>query len=107
MGLHIYVISLVIGYAGFISFTTPPLEELVTKLAYNISRNPGGLSGFLMDIGLGIACGSLGFLLYAVIDFILGNISVRAEERYILEKYGDAYREYMDRNKIDRNTKIA
>jgi len=52
---------------------------------------------FLMNVSIGIACASWVFLLYTIIDMILGNISVRAEERYLLKKYGDAYREYMNR----------
>ena len=97
VGLPICVLSLIIGYASIISFTTTPLDELMTKGAYRLSRNPAGLSGFLMNIGICLACTSWIFLLYAIIDFILGNISVKAEERYLLQKYGDAYREYLNR----------
>ena len=97
VSLPICFSSLVIGYTSIVSFTTTPLDELVTKGAYRISRNPAGLSGFLLEIGVGIACASWVFLLYATIDMILGNISVRSEERYLLEKYGDAYQEYTRR----------
>jgi len=94
VSLPIYFLSLVIGYISIVSFTTTPLDKLVTKGVYRISRNPAGLSGFLLEIGIGIACASWVFLLYATIDIILGNISVKSEERYLLEKYGDAYQEY-------------
>jgi len=97
VGLTICFLSIIIGYTSIVSFTTTPLDELVTKGAYSISRNPAGLSAVLMDIGIGIACASWVFLLYAIIEIILGNISVRGEERYLLQKYGDAYREYMNR----------
>ena len=97
VGLGIWVISLVIGLISFVSFGTTPLDELVTKGIYRISRNPVCLSGFLSDVGIGIACASWIFLLYAVIDIILMHISVGVEERFLLEKYGDAYREYMSR----------
>jgi len=37
------------------------------------------------------------FLLYAVVDITLMHISIGAEERFLLEKYGTTYREYMNR----------
>jgi len=97
VGLAIWVISLVIGLTSFVSFGTTPLDELVTKGTYRISRNPVCLSGFLGDVGIGIACASWVFLLYAVVDIIIMHIGVGAEERFLLEKYGNAYREYMNR----------
>jgi protein-S-isoprenylcysteine O-methyltransferase Ste14 len=39
-------------------------------------------------------------LLVAVIFFILGNIIAGVEERYCKEKYGDSYKEYL--NKVPR-----
>jgi protein-S-isoprenylcysteine O-methyltransferase Ste14 len=97
VGLAVWVLSLVIGLISFVSFGTTPLDELVTKGIYRISRNPVCLSGFLADVGIGIACASWVFLLYAVIDLTLMYISMGAEERFLLEKYGAAYREYMNR----------
>jgi len=35
--------------------------------------------------------------MHAAISIILQNILIDAEERWCLDKYGDAYREYMDR----------
>jgi protein-S-isoprenylcysteine O-methyltransferase Ste14 len=50
-----------------------------------------------MNVGIGIACGSWIYLLYAVVFIILMHIGVAPEERFCLEKYGDAYREYLNR----------
>ena len=97
VGLTIWVLSLVIGLITFVSFGTTPLDELVTKGTYRISRNPVCVSGFLADVGIGIACASWIFLLYAVVDITLMHISIGAEERFLLEKYGETYREYMNR----------
>lgn len=97
VGLAIWVLSLVIGLISFVSFGNTPPDELVTKGTYRISRNPVCLSGFLGDVGIGVACASWVFLLYAVVDIILMHISVGVEERFLLEKYGDTYKEYMNR----------
>jgi len=48
-------------------------------------------------IGVGIATASWLFLLLTVVLIILFNNSVAPEERGCLEKYGDIYREYMNR----------
>jgi protein-S-isoprenylcysteine O-methyltransferase Ste14 len=97
VGLAIWVLSMVIALMTFVSFGTAPLDELVTKGIYRISRNPACLSGFLADVGIGIACASWVFLLYAVVDIILMHISIGAEERFLLEKYDTTYKEYMNR----------
>ena len=91
------MLSEVISVISFVSFGTTPLDRLVTKGTYRISRNPICLSGFLSNVGIGIACASWVFLLYAVVDITLMQISTGAEERYLLEKYGEVYREYMNR----------
>jgi len=97
VGLMIWILSEVISVISFVSFGTTPLDRLVTKGTYRISRNPICLSGFLSNVGIGIACASWLFLLYAVVDIILMRISIGAEERFLLEKYGTSYREYINR----------
>jgi protein-S-isoprenylcysteine O-methyltransferase Ste14 len=97
VGLTIWILSEVISLITFVSFGTTPLDALVTKGTYRISRNPICLSGFLSNVGIGIACASWVFLLYAVVDITLMRISIGAEERFLLEKYGTSYREYMNR----------
>ena len=97
VGLLICVLSMIIGYLGIVSFVTTPIDELTTKGVYRISRNPMVFSIFLVTIGLGIACVSWLFLLLSMVFVILWNILVSAEERFCLEKYGDDYREYMNR----------
>lgn len=96
-GLAIWVLSEVIGLISFFSFGTTPLDELVNKGTYRFSRNPVCLSGFLMDVGISVACVSWVYLLYAVVDLILMHVSIGAEERLLLERYGTAYQEYMNR----------
>jgi protein-S-isoprenylcysteine O-methyltransferase Ste14 len=97
IGLTIWILSLVIGLISFVSFGTTPLDSLVTKGTYRISRNPICLSGFLSNVGIGIACASWVFLLYAVVDITLMHISIGAEERFLSEKYGDTYKKYMNK----------
>jgi protein-S-isoprenylcysteine O-methyltransferase Ste14 len=52
----------------------------------------------LVLIGIGIACASWVFLLFAIAFAVLQMyIFTIPEERFCLEKYGDIYREYMNR----------
>ena len=96
-GLTIWVLSEAICITSFVSFGTTPLDELVTKGTYRFSRNPVCIAGFLTNVSIGIVCASWVFLLYAVVDIILMHVSIGAEERFLLNEYGAAYQEYMDR----------
>jgi protein-S-isoprenylcysteine O-methyltransferase Ste14 len=80
-----------------VSFITPLVDKPVTKGIYRISRNPAYFGCFLIYISIGIACSSWVFLLVAIGYITVMNILVDPEERMCLEKYGRAYREYMDR----------
>ena len=96
-GLPICLLALVMGLMFGISFATAPLGEPMSKGIYAILRHPGYFSFFLMCVGIGIACASWVFLLCALVWIVSWHFGVIEEERILLEKYGDAYREYMNR----------
>ena len=97
VGLPIFALSLVMYVVTTISIANTPADEPVTRGAYRISRHPIYFSGFLMYVGVGIACASWVLLLLAVAWIVLWQIVVPTEERFLLEKYGDTYREYVNR----------
>ena len=97
VGLPIFALALAMTLITTHNFATTPLGEPVTKGIYRISRHPIYLSGFVLYIGMGVACASWVLLLCAVLWIVLLSIVVPAEERFLLEHYGDSYREYMNR----------
>ena len=75
-----------------------PSDTLLTDGILSRVRNPMYLGTFLIYIGISIACVSWIYLLLAIVCVILDNsVFIIAEERWCLEHYGDAYREYMKR----------
>jgi len=80
-----------------VNFATTPLDDPVTKGLYRYSRNPQYLTEFLMFIGVGIASASWIFLLFSIVYSIFMLSFASSEEHFCLEKYGDAYREYMNK----------
>jgi len=98
IGLLIYLPAMLFLITGLLNFASTPVDELVTKGVYGVSRNPSYVSDFFLMIGIGIACLSWVFLLVAVVDFLLLRYYVVVvEEPFLTEKYGDTYREYMNR----------
>ncbi|MGD8814200.1 MAG: isoprenylcysteine carboxylmethyltransferase family protein [Anaerolineales bacterium] len=96
-GLPILLLALAMGVLFSISFAMAPLDEPITSGIFAISRHPGYLGFFLTCIGIGIACASWVFLLCALVWMVAWHFGVAEEERVMVEKYGDAYRAYMDR----------
>ena len=96
-GLPICLLALVMDLLFSISFITGPVDEPITTGIFAISRNPGYLSYFLMCAGIGIACASWIFLLFAVVWIVAWHFGIPGEERTLIGKYGDAYRDYMKR----------
>ena len=96
-GLVIYLVGTVFLTMFFIDIAATPHGQLFTRGAYRYSRNPMYVGMFLQFIGTGIAAASWLFLLLTLILIIAMWSVVIVEERTCLEKYGDAYREYMNR----------
>jgi protein-S-isoprenylcysteine O-methyltransferase Ste14 len=97
IGLVIFILALVMSLMTIIGFAITPVDKPVTGGIYRISRHPIYLSGFLLNLSIGIACASWVVLLCAILWIVLWHMVVPTEERFLAEKYGDAYREYMNR----------
>ena len=70
-------------------------EDLVTGGLFSHCRNPLYVGNILMILGLGIMANSLIFVLVIVPVFVLFyQAIVRAEEHFLRNKFGDAYRAY-------------
>ena len=96
-GLLIFAVAMVISITALFNIASAPADKSLTKGVYKISRHPMYFSGFLMIISVGISSASWVVLLLAVIWIVFWRIAVPAEEKFLIEMYGDSYRNYMDR----------
>ena len=98
IGLPISMVGVITFTMVIVTFATTPIDsEPLTRGLYRYSRHPMYVTQALMFIGVSIACASWVFLLFTIVYAILSIIGVSSEEQGCLEKYGDAYREYMNR----------
>jgi protein-S-isoprenylcysteine O-methyltransferase Ste14 len=98
VGLPIAIVGTVTYIMVIVFFVTTPIgEKPITTGIYRYSRHPMYITQLVMLIGVGIASASWLFLLLTIVYTGLGFIYAGSEERICLEKYGDAYREYMER----------
>jgi protein-S-isoprenylcysteine O-methyltransferase Ste14 len=96
-GLFIYLLGVIIWTITIVNVSSTPLGKPFTKGVYRYSRNPGYLSQITIFVGIGIASASWLYLLLSAILIILTYLLVAIEERITLDKFGNAYREYMNR----------
>jgi len=98
VGLPICILGIIMPFIAQVSFASAPLDKPLTTRAYRISRNPEYFSVFLQYLGIGIACLSWVFVMCAAAWLISFHIEVvKYEEPFLIEKYGDAYKEYISR----------
>ncbi len=97
VGLPITLIGLVLFTLVMVNFITTPWDKPITKGLYHYSRHPLYITTALFLLGIGIATASWLFLLLSMIFTILNTFRAINEERFCLQKYGNSYREYMNR----------
>ena len=97
VGLPIYLLGVIIDFMASVSWATNPLDKPITTGIYSISRHPMDFGNIVAIVGTGIACASWVFLLLGIVGITLMNMSAVHEERFCLEKFGNAYQEYMNR----------
>jgi len=64
---------------------------------YRLVRNPMYTGVLLFGVSLGAALGTWLLPFLAVVIFAMFAIRTRIEERYLIERFGDQYRDYMER----------
>jgi protein-S-isoprenylcysteine O-methyltransferase Ste14 len=78
--------------------TTVAIVAIVADGPFRLSRNPMYLSLLLLQLAIAILHDSVWMLIFLVVLCILLDVTaVRPEERYLEEKFGDAYRDYATR----------
>lgn len=96
-GIALFAAGVIIVEIATIPWVKAAVDEPVTKGLYRYSRHPIYIGVYVQYIGIGIASASGLFLLLVVIQIALSMAVAPAEERFCLDKYGDAYREYMNK----------
>lgn len=96
-GLVLFVIGTALLVAVVVPWRTAPPGKPITSGLYRYSRHPIYLTLFLRFVGVGIAGISWLMLLLSTITIVLVLRLVVSEERFCLQRFGDEYREYMER----------
>ena len=97
VGLPITLIGLIAGVIVILNWAASPRGEPVTNGLYRYSRHPMYVTAFVFFLGMSIATASWVFLLFTILLIAASFYFAPLEEQSCLEKYGDAYHEYMDR----------
>ena len=97
IGLGVFLFGLIILTIATLNFATAPHDKPITGGLYCYSRHPMYLAMFLIYIGTSLASASWLFFLLTITTVVLMRPEAILEERYCLEKYGEAYRKYMNR----------
>jgi protein-S-isoprenylcysteine O-methyltransferase Ste14 len=95
VGILIFSFGTILTTISMVNFATTPLDQPVTKGMYRISRNPIQILAMFMWIGVGMATHSWVIIIASSLLALLYYPSFLAQERYCLETYGEAYKEYM------------
>lgn len=97
IGTFIFLVGMISSVYSMWTFSQAELSKPVTKAIYRITRHPMQVMAIVMWIGVGIA--SENWILIAC-AFLLGIISLpslKAQERFCIDKYGEEYLEYMNK----------
>jgi protein-S-isoprenylcysteine O-methyltransferase Ste14 len=98
IGLPVYLIGLALVLLAIRTFTVTIVDKPNTTGVYRISRHPWYVGAALIFIGTSIASGSWVYLLLALIWLLpTRNVLMIPEERECVERFGNAYQEYMNR----------
>ncbi|MBA7624306.1 hypothetical protein ES703_31713 [subsurface metagenome] len=97
VGLPITLIGLIALTIVLVNWATTPLGNQVSRGLYRYSRHPMYVTMFVFLLGLGIVSASWVLLLLFIVFVVGCVVFVNIEEQSCLDKYGDSYREYMNR----------
>ena len=96
-GIALFFIGYVFYVISLINYATTNPDRPVVKGMYKYSRNPQQIMTIVMWLGVGLAMSNYLILIICLIQIITVYPTFIAQEEYCIKKYGDAYREYMNK----------
>jgi protein-S-isoprenylcysteine O-methyltransferase Ste14 len=73
-----------------------PTPELIFQGPYRLTRNPMYVGMTLIQVGFGVAVNNFWISVFALPALLIVHfIAVVPEERYLSEKFGQSYRDYL------------
>ena len=97
IGLLIFLFGLIFDLMALYTFRKAKPEGPFTIGPYRYSRHPVYFGFFLIYISISLMSLSRIFLVFTIIFGIHFLIVAPAEERYCLQRYGEVYKEYLER----------
>jgi protein-S-isoprenylcysteine O-methyltransferase Ste14 len=95
IGIFVYLIGMISSVYAMWSFSQAELSTPITNGIYKITRHPMQIMGIIMWIGIGIAAGNWILIACAFLLGVVSYPSLKAQERFCIEKYGEDYINYM------------
>lgn len=95
IGAAVYGTGLLFYLFASLNFGQPSEEGLNTQGLHSISRNPMYVAFFIYFLGLNLWIGSWILLLVLAVFQVAVHYLILSEERWCIEQFGDAYRDYM------------
>lgn len=96
IGLSVFIIGLTLMAIATYNFITTHTDQLITAGAYKFSRHPMYVATFFICLSAGFAAISWLFIFFSIIMAFCFYKEALIEERYCLNKYGDAYQGYIN-----------
>ncbi len=96
-GLILYAAGIAGLVVAMVNFKDTPLDQPVTKGVYRYSRHPQIVALTIMLAGICLAIGSWAALLMLIISRLWQHLGILGEEEVCLKKYGEPYRDFMQR----------
>jgi protein-S-isoprenylcysteine O-methyltransferase Ste14 len=96
VGLALFIIGLFTLVLATFAVAATPKDKPFTSSVYRYSRHPMYLSMIFVYLGVSIAAASWLFFVITVITFFLQSYQMSKEERFCLDIFKSAYRDYMD-----------
>lgn len=97
IGVFLFVLNMILYEISLFNYASTPIGEPVRKGLYKISRNPQYICDFFIWIGVGIMCSSYWILIIKIIGSVIQHWTIVEEEHFCLEKYGEEYKQYLDK----------
>lgn len=97
IGTAIYIIGMISSVYSMWLFSQADLAKPVTNGIYKITRHPMQVMGIIMWIGIGFATENWILVVCALLLGVVSYPSLKAQERFCIEKYGEEYIVYMSK----------